>query len=282
MNDEPDNSPEERQRIMELLATARPGWMDDQIVPSSRPDIVGDDVTDVGSGSVLVDVDDPPPQTKELPAVMDGGTLYLASVDGDLEWRFVEPGDFPGGGTGSLTYTVDGSSAVELFTWEDGLIQEDGVFDITIPLPEDGVDGEDGQEVEVGIDEGYISWRYVTDPVSAWIPLVALEDLKGDEGDPGVTPTITFNDVESLEPEHAPYIEEDVTSAPPAYVFNLGIPKGEKGDPGDFPGGATGSLEIKDCEDNIILTLEWVDGLITAPSGSHFIDAGCSEPPSSS
>jgi hypothetical protein len=46
--------------------------------------------------------------------------------------------------------------------------------------------------------------------------------------------------------------------------------------------GATGSLEIKDCEGNIILTLEWADGLITAPDGDYSIDAGCSEESSSS
>jgi len=161
MNDEPDNSPEERQRIMELLATARPGWMDDQIVPSSRPDIVGDDVTDVGSGSVLVDVDDPPPQTKELPAVMDGGTLYLASVDGDLEWRFVEPGEAEatvvvGRATDPQitvtfddvdTYTIEGNGASgtltiieadtteHVLTWEDGLITPETSSAMSITLP---------------------------------------------------------------------------------------------------------------------------------------------------
>lgn len=72
-----------------------------------------------------------------------------------------------------------------------------GVLDFGIPVGATGAtgatgdtgaagsDGTNGREIELGIDAGYISWRYVGDTV--WIHLVALVDLEGPTGDTGAT-----------------------------------------------------------------------------------------------
>lgn len=49
----------------------------------------------------------------------------------------------------------------------------------------DGADGDDGREVEISADSGYIVWRYVGD--AAWTNLVALSTLTGPQGPQGET-----------------------------------------------------------------------------------------------
>lgn len=48
-----------------------------------------------------------------------------------------------------------------------------------LPVPAAGA--QDGREVELSVDSGYIVWRYVGD--AAWIQLVSLAYLKGAPGD---------------------------------------------------------------------------------------------------
>lgn len=48
-----------------------------------------------------------------------------------------------------------------------------------LPVPEAGA--QDGREVELSVDSGFVVWRYVGD--AAWIQLVALADLEGAPGD---------------------------------------------------------------------------------------------------
>jgi hypothetical protein len=57
--------------------------------------------------------------------------------------------------------------------------KDDGLYVPTVA----GNSGKDGQEVELGVDSGYVVWRYANE--SVWKNLVALSSLKGDDGEDG-------------------------------------------------------------------------------------------------
>ena len=128
-----------------------------------------------------------------------------------------------------------------------------------------GTPGKDGREVEIQNNGTAIQWRYKGE--QDWIDLVQLSDLKGQKGDPGdngitptigengnwylgetdtgkpsrggkgdpgqtgATPNIQIGTVQTLEPGQQATASVTGTAENP--VLNLGIPKGEKGDPGE-------------------------------------------------
>ena len=89
--------------------------------------------------------------------------------------------------------------------------------------------GKDGREIELQNSGTAIQWRYAGD--NAWTDLVQLSELKGDPGDDGITPNIQIGTVQTLEPEQQATASVTGTTENP--LLNLGIPKGEKGDPGE-------------------------------------------------
>lgn len=128
-----------------------------------------------------------------------------------------------------------------------------------------GTPGKDGREIEIQNNGTAIQWRYVGD--SDWTDLVQLSEITGPKGDPGedgVTPTIGENGnwylgdedtgkpsrgdkgdpgqtgatpdiqigtVQTLDPGQQ--ATASMTGTPENPLLNLGIPKGEKGDPGE-------------------------------------------------
>lgn len=58
------------------------------------------------------------------------------------------------------------------------------VEEITGPSGQDGVDGDDGREIELQATESYIQWRYVGD--ESWNNLITIESLRGEKGEPGL------------------------------------------------------------------------------------------------
>ena len=116
-----------------------------------------------------------------------------------------------------------------------------------------GTPGKDGREIEIQNNGIAIQWRYVGD--EEWTDLVQLSEItgapgqKGDtgpqgpvgpagkdgeqgpEGDTGATPNIQIGTVQTLEPGQQ--ATASMTGTPENPLLNLGIPKGEKGDPGE-------------------------------------------------
>lgn len=97
--------------------------------------------------------------------------------------------------------------------------------------------GVDGREIELQKGSTHIQWRYVGE--LSWRNLIAIEDLKGEQGlqgpqgpsgtngKDGVTPNITIGTVTTLEPSQQATVTKRGTSANP--IFDFGIPKGEQG-----------------------------------------------------
>jgi hypothetical protein len=102
--DLPDNSPDARQRVMDAMLTARPGWMDEPAVQPLSRDVRGPGVTDVRQGDVLIDPPRPREKPSEIPPNTVDGLVYLSELDGDRAWRTA------GSGTG----LPDGDSVNEI------------------------------------------------------------------------------------------------------------------------------------------------------------------------
>ena len=119
-----------------------------------------------------------------------------------------------------------------------------------------GTPGKDGREIELQNSGTAIQWRYVGD--ESWTDLVQLSEITGTKGDPGedgITPTIGENGnwylgetdtgkpsrgetpnikigtVQTLDPGNQ--ATASMSGTPENPLLNLGIPKGEKGDPGE-------------------------------------------------
>jgi len=170
----------EYKAVMQALAESQPGWLIEQRnVPQTiteRRTYHGPGVIDTGKGGVLID----PP----IPRPVDEDRSAERGEDG-------EPGE--DGETPTIDATVtDGTLDVAV----DDTAAPHYVFNFSIPIPEDGVDG---KQVEIGIDSESIAWRYTTPPDEPWTPLVLLEDLKGDPGDPATLPSGTDGDFMVLE-----------------------------------------------------------------------------------
>ncbi len=116
-----------------------------------------------------------------------------------------------------------------------------------------GTPGKDGREIELQKSSTAIQWRYVGD--ESWTDLVQLSEItgpagpqgeqgpkgetgsqgqtgpQGPKGDPGTTPNIQIGTVQTLEPGQQ--ATASMSGTPENPLLNLGIPKGEKGDPGE-------------------------------------------------
>ena len=145
-----------------------------------------------------------------------------------------------------------------------------------------GTPGKDGREIQIQNNGTAIQWRYVGDV--SWTDLVQLSDITGAKGDPGedgITPTIRENGnwylgeedtgkpsrgekgnpgdkgdpgptgatpniqigtVQTLDPGQQATASMTGTAENP--LLNLGIPKGEKGDPGESSEGDPYTLPI--------------------------------------
>lgn len=145
-----------------------------------------------------------------------------------------------------------------------------------------GTPGKDGREIQIQNNGTAIQWRYVGD--ESWTDLVQLSDITGAKGDPGedgITPTIEENGnwylgdedtgkpsrgekgnpgdkgdpgptgatpniqigtVQTLDPGQQATASVTGTAENP--LLNLGIPKGEKGDPGESSDGDLYTLPI--------------------------------------
>ncbi|MGU8448521.1 Ig-like domain-containing protein [Clostridium perfringens] len=127
-------------------------------------------------------------------------------------------------------------------------------FSISLPTGSggSGVPGQDGREIELRKGSTHIEWRYVGE--SNWTSLVALDELKGENGAPGrdgVTPNITIGTVETLAPgSNATVTKTGTTEAP---VFNFGIPQGQ---PGSGEGGSIDLSAYQTKRDEKLTTTE--------------------------
>ena len=113
----------------------------------------------------------------------------------------------------------------------------------------DGVDGQDGQAATIEVASTSTlpagSSATVSNVGSTSQARLAFGIPKGDKGDTGAAgadgdaATITVGQVETLQPNQPAYVQNVGTSA--AAIFNIGIPKGEKGDSGSGSGDMTAS-----------------------------------------
>lgn len=127
-----------------------------------------------------------------------------------------------------------------------------------------GTPGKDGREIQIQNNGTAIQWRYVGD--ESWTDLVQLSEItgsagpqgeqgpkgetgsqgqtgpQGPKGDPGTTPNIQIGTVQTLEPGQQATASMTGTAENP--LLNLGIPKGEKGDPGESSEGDPYTLPI--------------------------------------
>lgn len=106
-----------------------------------------------------------------------------------------------------------------------------------------GTPGKDGREIQIQNNGTAIQWRYVGD--ESWTDLVQLSDITGAKGDPGptgATPNIQIGTVQTLEPGQQ--ATASMTGTPENPILNIGIPKGEKGDPGESSEGDPYTLPI--------------------------------------
>lgn len=116
-----------------------------------------------------------------------------------------------------------------------------------------GTPGKDGREIELQKSSTAIQWRYVGD--ESWTDLVQLSEItgpagpqgeqgpkgetgsqgqagpQGPKGDPGATPNIQIGQVTTLEPGQD--ATASMSGTPENPLLNLGIPQGDKGDPGE-------------------------------------------------
>ena len=94
-------------------------------------------------------------------------------LEGDNEWQTL---------IALSAITGDDGKNIELRPYE-GFIQwsvkDSGVWTNLYQIPENG---EDGREVVIEVIDGVISWKYDTEPATAWREVTALEEITGAEG----------------------------------------------------------------------------------------------------
>lgn len=113
----------------------------------------------------------------------------------------------------------------------------------------DGVDGQDGQAATISVASTSTlpagSAATVTNVGTTSQASLAFGIPKGDKGDTGAAgadgdaATITVGQVETLQPNQPAYVQNVGTTS--AAIFNIGIPKGDKGDSGSGSGDMTAS-----------------------------------------
>ena len=88
--------------------------------------------------------------------------------------------------TGCSTNGLDGKSAYQIWL-DNGYTGTQADF-LNWLQGSNGIDGEDGKEVEFQIADGYIQWKYKTDDnTESWQNLITLSDLKGADGEDGTS-----------------------------------------------------------------------------------------------
>ena len=158
-----------------------------------------------------------------------------------------------------------------------------------------GTPGKDGREIEIQNNGTAIQWRYVGD--SSWTDLVQLSEItgpqgpkgntgetgpqgemgpqgpagetgpqgpvgpagkdgaQGPKGEVGATPNIQIGTVQTLEPGQQ--ATASMSGTPENPLLNLGIPKGEKGDPGeDAESGSSATPRQEMSSSDTAVTLE--------------------------
>lgn len=132
---------------------------------------------------------------------------------------------------------------------EQGLPGERGPEGLPGRDGRDGVDGQDGQAATIEVASTSTlpagSSATVSNVGSTSQARLAFGIPKGDKGDTGAAgadgdaATIQIGQVETLQPNQQCYVENVGSST--AAIFNIGIPKGEKGDSGSGSGDMTAS-----------------------------------------
>lgn len=140
-----------------------------------------------------------------------------------------------------------------------------------------GTPGKDGREIELQKSSTAIQWRYVGD--ESWTDLVQLSEItgpagpqgeqgpkgetgsqgktgsQGPKGDPGTTPNIQIGTVQTLEPGQQ--ATASMSGTPENPLLNLGIPQGDKGDPGeDAESGSSATPRQEMSSSDTMVTLE--------------------------
>ena len=105
----------------------------------------------------------------------DGRTIELRAGAVNIEWKYIDD---------TTWYPLVSIASITGYTPQKGVDYFDGDDGYTPQKNIDYFDGADGKQVELQNNGTYIQWRWVGD--LAWTNLVALVDLKGDPGDPGV------------------------------------------------------------------------------------------------
>lgn len=91
-----------------------------------------------------------------------------------------------------------------------------------------GDKGERGPAIELRRWGAVIEWAVAGATPSTWSTLMQVEDLKGDKGDIGLTPTLSVGAVMTLEPHQEASATIDGSDQYP--VLHLSLPKGDPGD----------------------------------------------------
>lgn len=137
----------------------------------------------------------------------------------------------------------------------------------------DGQDGLDGKEIELRKGENHIEWRYVEE--ESWKQLIALEDLKGQDGIPGIngqdgeSPNLEIGNVSTLEPDSRATANVRLISEN-RYAIDLGIPRGAKGQ--DGTGGGSGSVVNPTLEIGSVTSGEVASAEIVGDSPNYTIN----------
>lgn len=130
--------------------------------------------------------------------------------------------------TVDATTLASGSAA----TVEKSVDPETGVTNLTFGIPQ-GIQGPTGPKGDKG-DTGATGATGATGP----------QGPKGDKGDTGATPAFAIGTVSTLEPGAS--ATASITGTPENPILNLGIPEGEKGDPGEVT-----QAEFDDLSDTV-------------------------------
>lgn len=122
---------------------------------------------------------------------------------------------------------------------------EDGILYLGIPQGirgergETGADGADGNGIASVVYNSDYSLtlifdngeRFTTPPIRGERGPAGADGRDGTDGADGVTPNLSIGTVETLEPTQDAYVTRRGTDDNP--IFDFGIPKGDKGDPGE-------------------------------------------------
>lgn len=125
-----------------------------------------------------------------LPIVGDDNGTWGAILNDFLGQAHASDGALKAGSVGELQLRPQAVTSSAIL---DGSIEEAKLSQsVTAKL---NAIGTDAREVELNVTETHIVWRFIGDPI--WVPLVALANLTGPQGPPGVAGTFagTLDDI---------------------------------------------------------------------------------------